>query len=141
MVVTSTPEPVLFCERMQGDGPPPAQFGSSPSNSPLAELNFDCVPSAVVNCFDEPQQILKCEEPGGWFCCARFLSKFSVIVIDRLVDVKVRTPPRTVHDSFGKPPPVAVSTSLLDVAFAIADPEVPAELTVTVWQVVLPDGH
>ena len=141
MVATSTPAPVLFCEAMQGDdGRLPGgrgQFATSPSNSLLAELNADVVPSAVVNDVAEPQQMLKCEEPGGWFCCTRFLGSIIVIVFDRLVAVKVRTPPPRnddVHDRAGKPPPVAASTSLVDAVPAAANPEVPAELTVSVWQ-------
>ena len=132
MTVSSWPAMVLFCEKMQG-GPAVEQFGSSPSNSLLAWLNPDIMPLLVMNLVGEPQQMFSCEAPGP-ICCTRFFASIAVIILDRLVVVNVSTPPMDVHDRVGKPPPVAVSTSLADPALAIANPEVPASLTVPVWQ-------
>ncbi len=53
--------------------------------------------------------------------------------LDRLEE-KVTTPPARVHDRDGKPPPVAVSVPLSWVS-ATAEPDVPSELTVSLWQV------
>ena len=137
--MTSMPALVLFCEAMQGDetgtGTGLGQFGSSPSHSlPLAGFCVACgVPGAVGNELSEPQQMLKCEEPGPGPICTRFFASIIVTVFERLVAVKVTTPsPRVsfVHDRRGKPPPVAASTSLKGPVAAAANPEVPFELTV-----------
>ena len=113
MVTTSTPARLLCRDAMHGDGPLAEQSGSSPSYSSLAGLNVDVVPSLVVNSLGEPQQILKCAAPGLGACITKDFASIIVIVFDRLVTVKVTTPPTEVHDSLGKPPPVAVSTSLV----------------------------
>ena len=58
--------------------------------------------------------------------------KLTVMVLDRLEE-KVTTPPARVHDRAGKPPPVASSVPASWV-LASAEPDVPSELTVWLWQ-------
>jgi len=132
--MTSTPALALCRDATHGDGPLAEQSGSSPSYSSLATLNADVVPSLVVNAVGEPQQMLKCAAPGLGACCTRDFASIIVIVFDRLVTVKLTIPPTEVHDRSGKPPPVAVSTSLVGAWLATAEPDVPCELTVSLWQ-------
>lgn len=89
-VVTTAPARVLYCKAMHGDGPPNLQSGSSPSYSPLAELNCDAEPFLVVNDVGEPQQMSK----NIFFaCCAIDAASVMVMILDPFSTVKLTTPP------------------------------------------------
>src|SRR5579864_5653187 len=131
-VITSSPALSLFRCATQGTGPFVTQSGSRPSNSLLAWVSG--TPFRVANGVAEPQQMLKSLAPFGFACCTSALSRVSVITSDRAWSEKLITPPNFVHDSSGKPPAVATSASLFDPAAATAEPDVPPELTVPLWQ-------